>query len=216
MANVLALDFQDPAACRTPLETLRRILASGGVIAFPTDTFYGLGADPFNERAVARLFELKQRPRHNPILVLIDHTGQLALFTERIPPAAVTLMNAFWPGPLTLLFPARAAVPAALTAGTGAIGVRQPGDDFPRRLIREVGHPLTAPSANITGGSNLMSVSEVAAALGDAVDAIVTGGRPAGGAPSTVVDPRSTPVRIVREGAVSREQLKACLGEAPA
>ncbi|MFQ5481266.1 MAG: L-threonylcarbamoyladenylate synthase [Nitrospinaceae bacterium] len=214
MPNVLALDFNDSRPARGRMETVRRTLTQGGVIAFPTETFYGLGVNPFNREAVRRLFSIKQRPAGKPILVLVHSRDQLQELVSEISPAARVLMDAFWPGPLTLLFSARETVFPELTGATGKIGLRHPGSEFTRRLISEVGHPLTAPSANLAGQASPRTAAEVMQSLGDAVDLILQGGQPAGGPPSTVLDPTVTPPRMIREGAVSRTALQRVLGPA--
>ncbi len=179
------------------------IVRKGGVIAFPTDTFYGLGACPFNAHAVQRIFGLKGRSLPSaPILVLVRSRADLQTLVSEITPAAERLMEACWPGPLTLVFRASAAVPPVLTAGTGTIGVRLPAHPDVQRLLQAVGGPLTGTSANRSGQPPATTVDEVERALGDGVDAILNGGATPGGLPSTVVDTTVTPPRLIREGRV--------------
>ncbi len=202
MPNVLALDFKNPEAGQPSLEPLRKSLSQGGAIAFPTDTFYGLGTDPFNTQAVEKLFRLKQRPATHPILVLIHHEAQLDLFTSEINGRARKLIDNFWPGPLTLLLQARETVPEALTAGTGKIGVRQPGSAFTRKLLEIIGHPLTATSANLSGGKNPSTLEEIPEILTSQLDFLIDADASGATSPSTVVDPETSPPRIIREGAI--------------
>ena len=188
------------------------IVRRGGVIAFPTETFYGLGACPFDARAVQRLFDLKGRsPRTAPILVLIRSRADLGQLVSEITPAAERLMDACWPGPLTLVFRAAAAVPSVLTAGMGTIGVRLSASSDVQRLLEAIGGPLTGTSANRTGQPPATTVDEVERALGDGVDAILNGGVTPGGLPSTVVDTTVDPPRLLREGRVPTASLRSVL-----
>ena len=188
------------------------LVRRGGVIAFPTETFYGLGACPFDARAVQRLFDLKGRsPRTAPILVLIRSRADLGQLVSEITPAAERLMDACWPGPLTLVFRAAAAVPSVLTAGMGTIGVRMSASSDVQRLLEAIGGPLTGTSANRTGQPPATTADEVERALGDGVDAILNGGVTPGGLPSTVVDTTVDPPRLLREGRVPTASLRSVL-----
>lgn len=184
------------------------IVRGGGVIAFPTETFYGLGALPFDARAVQRVVDLKDRSRRDvPILVLIRSRADLHTLVSEITPIAERLMEACWPGPLTLVFRASGAVPSVLTAGTGTIGVRLSASPDVQRLLEAVGGPLTGTSANRTGQPPATTAEEVERVLGDGVDAILNGGTTPGGLPSTVVDTTVTPPRLLREGRVPTASL---------
>jgi len=207
MAKILHLDHDDPL----PLSLIKETLAGGGLIAYPTDTFYGLGADPFNAEAVSKIFEIKNRSADNPILVLVSSIGQLGLLTDKITPLAQTAMDAFWPGPLTLLFESLPNLPKVLTGGTGKIGVRYPSNEFIKTLIAGIGHPLTASSANLSGGDNPETAQEVEQSLGLNLDLILDGGKTKGQQPSTVLDATDAPPRIVREGAVPRAEIESVL-----
>jgi L-threonylcarbamoyladenylate synthase len=177
-------------------------VASGGVIAYPTDTFYGLGADPENPVAVKRLFAIKGRQRDQPILVLIADPADASRWAAEITEGAAELMNRYWPGPLTLVFSAKAGVLPELTAGTGTIGLRVPGSVLARDLIGFVGRALTGTSANLSGRPNLRTARETAEELGDLVDLVLDGGETAGGTASTVIDVTAGVPRVIREGAV--------------
>ena len=185
-----------------------QVVREGGIIAFPTETFYGLGACPFNARAVQRIFDLKDRAlRAAPILVLVRSRADLEAFVSEITPTAERLMETYWPGPLTLIFRAAGAVPSVLTAGTGTIGVRLSAHKDAQRVLEAVGGPLTGTSANRSGHPPATTAEEVDRVLGAAVDVIVNGGATPGGLPSTVVDTTVTPPRLVREGRIPKASL---------
>jgi L-threonylcarbamoyladenylate synthase len=189
------------------------VVQRDGVIAFPTETFYGLGANPFAERAVRRVIALKGRPETaGPILVLIRSRADLDTLVAEITPTAERLMEACWPGPLTLVFRASAAVPASLTAGTGTIGLRLSAHPDVRRLLEALGGPLTGTSANRSGHPPATTADEVQRALGDGVDLILDGGATSGGLPSTVLDTTVMPPRILREGRIQKASLLSVLG----
>ena len=188
------------------------VISSGGVIAFRTDTFYGLGADPFNHAAVTRIRELKGREDNKPILLLISDPDQVhRLLRTRSDEFNMAARN-FWPGPLTIVGAAVAALPEEITAGTGTVGVRLPADENVREFVRECGGVLTATSANPSGSEPARSAKEVAAYFPRGLDMIVDGGNVSATEPSTVLDVSSSPPRVVREGSISRiiiEQLFA-------
>ncbi len=211
MANVLQVDFEQPGTSSKAIETIQSVLNSGGVIAFPTDTFYGLGADPFNSDALSKIFRIKQRPADKPLLVLIHSRNQLADLTQEATDNARTLVENFWPGPLTLIFKAAPGLPDALTAGTGTIGIRLPGHPFTRRLLETLDRPLTAPSANISNAEELNTAQQVESTLGEKLDLIVDGGPAPGGKPSTVLDITTEPPTLLREGTLSRRDLESVL-----
>lgn len=212
MANRLQVDPQFPQTLQAVITPIKRSLAEGGSIAFPTDTFYGLGVDPGNAEAVERIFTIKERPAGKPILILIDDRERLKDWTAEVPELAEKAMDAFWPGPLTLLFPARDDIPKALTAGTDKIGIRLPDSAIARQLVHDLGHPLTAPSANKSETDNPLNADDVNQSIGSAIDWIIDAGPAPGGAPSTVLDVTVSPPVIVREGAVSRADIEAALG----
>jgi L-threonylcarbamoyladenylate synthase len=192
----------DPAHPERAFSRAREVVRSGGVIAYPTETFYGLGADPANRVAIRRLFEIKGRPAEQPILLLIRDAGEVERWASGITPAAEVLMEKFWPGPLTLVFQARPDVMREITAGTGTIGLRMPGSPLTLKLLEVLGSALTGTSANISGGLSPQTAEEAADAIGGAVALILDGGRTAGGQPSTVVDAGRDLPRLIREGAV--------------
>ena len=199
--------------CSTALESLSTqvtlVLGRGGLTAIPTETFYGLGVNPFDPTALTRLQTVKGRGEGQPILVLLGSLNDLTLFVEHVPSAAALLMEAFWPGALTIVFPARASVPSAVTAGTGRVGVRLSPCQPLRELLERVG-PLTGTSANRSGAPPARTACEVEQAFGEEVDLIIDAGPTPGGVPSTVVDAGDR-LHIVREGAVARGAIEAAL-----
>ncbi len=198
-ANIIKID---PVHPEIAFSRAREVIRSGGVIAYPTETFYGLGADPGNPAAVRRLFEIKGRPADQPILLLIRSADEAKEWASEITRSAGALMEKFWPGPLTLVFAAKPGVIREITAGTGTIGLRAPGNPLTLKLLEVLGSALTGTSANISGGRSLQTAEEAAAVIGGMVDLILDGGRTAGGRPSTVMDARQDPPLLIREGAV--------------
>jgi L-threonylcarbamoyladenylate synthase len=178
------------------------VIKTGGVIAYPTDTFYGLGADPRDRRAVSRVFEIKGRGSDQPILLLLRDRTEVTAWTSAVTPFAEKLMDRFWPGPLTLVFTARPDIFPELTGGTQTIGLRVPGSDLTRALLGRIGRALTGTSANRSGSVSPRTADEVMRELGDRVDLVLDGGVLAADRPSTVVDVTAEPPRIIRMGAV--------------
>jgi L-threonylcarbamoyladenylate synthase len=197
----------DPAA----LDAAAGVVREGRLVAFPTETFYGLGAHALDEAAVARVFRAKGRPGDKPILVLVDSLAMVERVAREVPDRARRLMARYWPGPLTLVLPARADLAATLTAGTGTIGVRLSAHPVARALVRAVGAPVTAPSANPHEGAPPRTADDVLAALGESVDLVLDGGPTPGGPPSTVLDVTVVPPIVLRPGAavLAPEDLEA-------
>jgi L-threonylcarbamoyladenylate synthase len=183
------------------------VLNQGGVVAFPTETYYGLAVDPVNPLALNHLFTLKQRETSKPILTLVDDRESLSSLVQEIPSFYVPLMDEFWPGPLTLIFPARVNLPALLTAGTGTIGVRQSSHPFARQLLRAFGRPITATSANISGGDAAVDAYEVRSQFGGRIDMVFDGGRTPGIVGSTLVGFAGDGIKLIREGVISFEDI---------
>ena len=187
------------------------IIARGGVIAFRTDTFYGLGADPFNASAVQKVKDLKGREGDKPILVLISDLEQLGRLIENRSAAFDELANQFWPGALTIIGKATSELPSDLTAGTRTIGVRLPDDERVRSLVRACGGALTATSANPAGNPPARSAAEALKYFGEGVDLIVDGGAAKADQPSTVVDASGSEVKLVREGVIAWDEIQQVL-----
>jgi L-threonylcarbamoyladenylate synthase len=184
------------------LDAAAAVLNSGGTVAFPTESFYGLGADALSPEAVRRVFRIKGRPESKPLLVLVDSMERALALVEGASPGARELMARHWPGPLTLVLRAAPLVPTEVTAGSGTVGVRVPGHAVALGLVRAAGMPVTAPSANPSGGAPPTRAGEVAASFGDAVDFILDAGATAGGAGSTLADCTVWPPRILRQGPI--------------
>lgn len=191
------------------LHEAKRLLQRSGVLAFPTESFYALGASPWDAAAISRVWQIKRRASGKPILVLIGERNQLATLVEAVPPAASVLMTAFWPGPLTIVFPAVKHLPAQLTAGTGTVAVRLTAYTALASLLRQVG-PLTGTSANRAGCSPARTAMEVQAVLGNDVDMILDGGPTLGALPSTLVSAVGTP-RLLREGPIAARAVGSIL-----
>lgn len=202
----------DPGTADVPPEAVRTLL-EGGLVAFPTDTYYALGAVATNAAAVTRVFAAKRRPPGDPLPVLVADREQWRAVTEALPDAALRLADRFWPGALTIVSRRAPYLPAALTAGGETIGVRQPRAPLATGLCRAVGAPLVGTSANAHGQPAPVTAIEVALDLGAAVDLILDGGRCALARPSTVVDVTRTPPRIVRVGAIAEDALREILGD---
>jgi L-threonylcarbamoyladenylate synthase len=186
------------------------ILLDGGLVAFPTESFYGIAVDVRNEGAIKRLFSAKGRSAGSPVLILIGSLESLDPYVEQIPPVALRLIEKFWPGGLTLVFRASSKVSPLLTGGTQKIGIRLSSHPVATALARTIDAPISGTSANISGLPGCRNAQEVLESLGSGVDLILDGGETAGKVGSTVLDVTEQPPRILREGIISREQLKAC------
>lgn len=198
----------------TPQEDIDQaasILRDGGLIAFPTETYYGLAVDPFNESALQRLFSLKNRLSVKPVLVLIPSRADINLMTEAVPAVARQLMDRFWPGPLTMVFPARKELSALLTGGTGTIGVRLSPHPVAKALLQAYGGPLTATSANRSGGRAAVSEAEVVEIFGDEIDMVLSGGRTPGLQPSTLISFAGNSIECIREGRIAYREIALVL-----
>lgn len=181
----------------------REVVARGGVIAFRTDTFYGLGVDPFNSHAVQKLKQLKGREETKPILIVISDLDQIARFINEPSPAFNQLAEAFWPGPLTLIGKANANVPEEITAGTSSVGVRLPDDENVRSLVRACGGALTATSANPSTLAPARNAQTVDDYFGEAIDLIIDDGDAKTNRASTVVDVSGLEAKLIREGVLA-------------
>jgi L-threonylcarbamoyladenylate synthase len=189
-----------------------RIIHAGGVVAFPTESFYGLAVDATNESAIHRLFDIKNRAVDQPVLILIPNVEVLDRYAAAITPTARRLMARFWPGGLTLVLEAAASVSPLLTAGTGHIGVRWSSHHLATELARMVGRPITGTSANLSGQPGCRSATEISPVLAGKLDFILDGGGTKGGPGSTVLDVTIDPPVILREGMISRHELRGFWG----
>ena len=188
------------------------MLRNGGIVAFPTETVYGLGAVVFDEKAVARVFEVKQRPRFDPLIVHVSGPEQLPLLVDTIPAIAQRLIAHFWPGPLTLVLPKTQAVPDLVTAGLGTVAVRMPRHPLALDLIERTGKPIAAPSANPFGYVSPTMAEHVRRHLGDRIDMVLDGGPCTVGLESTVLSLTGPRPAILRAGGVTREAIEQVIG----
>jgi L-threonylcarbamoyladenylate synthase len=188
------------------------ILKNGGVIAFPTDTVYGLGARADNMAAIRRVFEIKKRPLTQALPLLAADTAQATSVASSVSEAARHLMKCFWPGALTLVLPCAAWVPGLLTAGGTTIAVRVPAYHLTLALVQAAGGLLVGTSANIHGYPSPITADEVRAQLGDQVDLIIDGGGAPGGIESTIVDVSVSPPRILRQGMIKKRDIERVTG----
>ena len=187
------------------------LLRNGGIVGLPTDTAYGLAADPFNEAAVNRIFLIKGRPETKPILLLVD---SIAKAESVIEPSDIfyRVAGKFWPGPLTIVMPAASSLPARLTAGTGTAGLRWPIAPFATTLVRRFGNPVTATSANRSGLPSAVTAEEVRQQFGNSLDAVVDGGVLPSRTGSSILDLTVDPPIVLREGPVTFETLASFFG----
>lgn len=199
----------DPVAVRDIVD----VLQGEGLVALPTDTLYGLAADIFSEAALERVVTLKARPHDKPIPVFISKIEDVHDVARDLPGAAWQLVERFWPGSLTLVLLAGARVPEGVTAGTGTVGVRIPQLPLVNLVLEAFAHPLTGTSANRSGGIDPLTANDVLRALGNSLELVVEGGRAPGGVASTVLDCTEFPFRIIREGAIPRDEIAAALGQ---
>jgi len=188
---------------RDAVETLK----AGGIVAYPTETFYGLGAKFDIEEALKKIYELKQRPDEKAIPLIIGNKELLSAITASVSNIAESLMNRFWPGPLTLILPAKENLSEFITGGTNTVAVRIPGESFALNLAKTANFPITATSANVSGTSPAQNAETVMSCFGDTIDLIIDGGTTPGGLPSTIVDATESEIRIMRDGVIKKELL---------
>ncbi len=191
-----------------------RLLKQGSLIAFPTETYYGLGVDPLNKEALQRLFRVKRRTADKAVLVLVADQSQVERLADSIPCDFNKLMAAFWPGPLTLVFPARSILPELLTGGTGTVGIRQSPDITASYLLQEFAGPITATSANRSGALPATTAAEVKEIFGSEVDLILDGGATPGGQGSTLVG-YDQGIFCIRPGVISFETIQNSISQSP-
>jgi len=206
-AHMVSIDLDSSRSLQNAVDRASECLKSGGLVAYPTESFYGLGADAVNETAIHSLFSAKARPVNRPILILIPSADDLNRYVKLIPPVARKLIKAFWPGALTLIFDAGGGISPLLTAGTGKIGIRFSSHPIATALTRAMGTPITGTSANISGKSACRNAEEVSRCFGKKVDLILDGGYTEGQVASTVLDVTVDPPRILREGMVKKTEL---------
>jgi L-threonylcarbamoyladenylate synthase len=201
----LTIDLQRPADAH--LQHACSVLRSGGLIVYPTDTIYGIGADPGNESALRRVQQVKRRLDPKPLLLIASSLSDAGSIVRNFPPAAERLAKEFWPGPLTLVLPALPGVSQVLTQGTGTVGLRIPSSGFCLRLCALFGGPITSTSANISGEPTPATVGEMEIIFGDDIELYLDAGVLPSSPPSTLVDVSQSNVVLLREGAITRKRL---------
>ena len=211
MAKVVKIDLSAPQT--SALEEAADILRKGGIIVYPTETFYGLGSDAFNEDAIKKLYQIKGRDLNKPISILIRDQEMLKQVANSIPPVAERLMQELWPGPLTLIFKCRDQLPSYLTGGTGKVGVRISSQLTAQRLLEILELPITATSANLSGGKSPITAQEILGSSANGIDLILDGGKLPGQLGSTIVDLTISPPKIVREGEIPGRVIMDFLGK---
>lgn len=206
------IHFVDPLhPAAGPIDAAVRVLADGGVLAFPTGCLYGLGADAMKAAAVERVFAIKNRPADNPLLVLVPERQTVFNLAAEVPTVAHKLMDRFWPGQVTIVFKARAGLPANLTAGTGKIGIRLPGHPVAAALVAAFGRPITGTSANLSGREGCHDIEELDPLLMAQLDLVLDAGSLNQGVGSTVVDISEDELVVLREGVVSQAAILAAV-----
>jgi L-threonylcarbamoyladenylate synthase len=209
--------FVDPESPqRDAIQEAGKWIRNGGLVALPTDTLYGLAADPFSAAAVARVFALKGRGAERALPLIAADAAQVTAHLGRLPAAGQRLAARFWPGPLTLLVPAPPSLAAGVSGGTGRVGVRVPADAVARAICVEAGRPITATSANVSGEPATSDPDQVERTLGGRLDLLIDAGTTPGGAPSTIVDVTGADPTLVRAGAISWDDIQAWLHSDPA
>ncbi len=207
------LPTHTPELFQKAVRRAAELLRAGEVVALPTETVYGLAANALDEKAVAKIFQIKGRPANNPIIVHVAGNEMAKRCVEHWPELADKLSKAFWPGPLTLVLPRAKEIPDAVTAGGATVGVRWPSHPFMQAVIRECGFPLAAPSANLSNQISPTNAEHVRAQLGGKIPLIVDGGQSQVGIESTVLDVSVSPPQVLRPGMIHTESLAAVCGE---
>jgi L-threonylcarbamoyladenylate synthase len=207
-------DRLDSPESQAAIELAAATLRGGGTVALPTETVYGLGANALDPAAVAAIFAAKERPGWDPLIVHVCDAEMLATVASEVPETARRLIEAFWPGPLTLLLPRSAQIPDAVTAGRPLVGVRMPAHPVALAVIRRAGVPVAAPSANRFGHTSPTTAEHVLEDLDGRIDAVVDAGPTACGVESTVLNPTTSPMTVYRPGAITLEQIRAIAGTA--
>jgi L-threonylcarbamoyladenylate synthase len=207
--NIIAIDSKTPQP--EWIQAAAEVICKGKIVTFPTTCLYGLGVDALNPMAVQKIFQVKQRSDNQPLLVLVKNQKALEFLVRSIPPVAVALMEAFWPGKLTLVFEAGKNLPRALTAGTGKIGIRIPAHKVAAALVDSLENPITGTSANLSQQGGCSYISEIHPEIARHSNLILDAGTLKGGLGSTVVDVTTTPPVILRVGQVSAEKIHQAL-----
>lgn len=205
MSHLVKVDSDE--SLRKGLNEAAKIISEGGIVAFPTESFYGLGVDATDPNAVKRLFGVKKRDPDLPILILISSLRELPKYATSIPSQAKRIGKKFWPGGLTIIFQSSPVLPSVLTAGKGKIGIRISGHSLANALSRALSIPITGTSANISGMPPCIMANQVVEYFGDDVDLILDSGATQGKYPSTILDVTTDPPLIIREGIIKAEEI---------
>lgn len=203
--EILSVDQESPD--QDTMSKAAGLIKEGGLVVFPTTSFYGLGAEAFNAEAVDKVFRVKKRDSNKPVLILIASLADLAPLVRKIPKTATRLMEAFWPGSLTLVFQASDLLPPNLTGYTGKIGIRLAGHPVACSLVRAVKSPITGTSANLSGKGGCTAVARLDHRIRDQVDLVLDAGTLVGVKGSTVLDVTVDPPKILREGVIKAEKI---------
>ncbi len=202
----------DPAlSWASEIADAAEIIRKGGVVCFPTSCLYGLAADAFNPAAIQKVFKIKKRPEHKPLLILVKNKTELVKLVESVPPVAEIIMNKFWPGQITIIFNAKSSLPDTLTAGTRKIGIRIPDHPAASALVNALDNPITGTSANLSSTKGYDRIKNMDKKFTKAIDFILDAGRLAGGIGSTVIDVTVNPPRILRQGAIPSKKILSVL-----
>jgi len=207
--KILSVDQESPD--QDTMSKAADLIKEGGLVVFPTTSFYGLGAEAFNAEAVDKVFRVKKRDSNKPVLILIASIADLAPLAREIPKTSTRLMEAFWPGSLTLVFQASGLLPSNLTGYTGKIGIRLASHPVACSLVSAVGGPITGTSANLSGKGGCTAVDQLDYHIKDQVDLVLDAGTLVGVKGSTVVDVTVDPPKILREGVIKAEKIWAAL-----
>ncbi len=202
-----SLKIGSDESLRKGLDEAVAIILKGGIVAFPTESFYGLGADATNPDAIKRLFTIKKRDPNLPILILISSLSELPKYAAFVPPEAKRAGEKFWPGGLTMVFQSSPILPLVLTAGNGKVGIRVSSHPLAHALSKALNVPITGTSANLSGRAACVTADQVLESLGDDLDLILDGGITEGKYPSTILDVTSDPPIIIREGMIGVEEI---------
>lgn len=189
-----------------------RVLARGGLVAFPTETVYGLGADATNEAAVLRIFQAKRRPTDHPLIVHLAHVDQLREWARVVPDAAMRLAAAFWPGPMTLILPKTSSVSSLVTGGQDTVGLRIPSHPVAQAMLQAFGRGVAGPSANRFGHVSPTTAAHVRAEFGDELDLVLDGGQSEVGIESTIIDVSTDEIRLLRPGMIAPREIESVVG----
>ena len=212
-AEIIRINCEEPE--NSLIAYVAEQIRAGSVLGMPTDTFYGLAADPFNLRAVEKVYDVKSRSRHKPLSLLIESVDQAEELTRPLPEEFYKLARKYWPGPLTLIVRAASRLPLKVTANTGNVALRVPAAKIPVAVVRSVGLPVTATSANVSGAAECTTADGVRQQLGDLIPVIIDGGPSPRSVASTIVDLTDpSGWRVQREGAISAQEISDFLAQA--